>query len=80
MILGNVFRPLTPYEFLIISEDKKNMLSKLYNILLKNVEITDRAKKLGRRLGCLVLRYILEENKNAILTPGRVQHEYELSV
>lgn len=44
MTLGNVFRPLTALEQLIGDANKPKLLSKLYDMLLSSIELTDKAK------------------------------------
>lgn len=62
MAQGNMFRSLTPLELLVVSEDWKKLLPKLYTVLLNNVEIIDKAK-LRKRSGCAVSRDTMEKDK-----------------
>lgn len=62
MKLDNVFRPLTAFEMLIISEDMSKILSKLYDILLSEALVTDKAKNLlGNGFGSDVHEPTVEE-------------------
>lgn len=40
----NIFRPLTAFELLLTSNNGKKLLFKVYNILLMDLSITNKAK------------------------------------